>query len=164
MSDPELLKRARSVAIWSWLAIFVIPFILLFAKRGQPLPAWASAFDTPDEVYPGMFYEPSVKALHDRWAWAGESVAWFMTMWYWLGERNKMNGLEMRWARETSGYFNPGLGEGQLGRVERTEPDGYVLWLEKRAWKFGLARVRGWRIYNVKGRFMAVPTNTYKRP
>lgn len=144
------------------LAPFVVLMALPFAKwddhptadsngaystiRGD-LPAWAWWFTTPNERLPGGTYEPTVLDVlnkHGR----------FWCSWYWLGVRNRMQGLAasfgvpvvMPWSPEP-GYYESGA----------------LWWLRYPLFGNKFQLKAGWRTYGIRGKWIAIPCCTITR-
>lgn len=116
--------------------------------RGD-LPKWLSWFSTPDERLPGGMYEPTVASMYEK---RGKLV----TSMYWLGFRNRAHGF-----RQLTG--KPATEAQHMNSDKARYIDlGDGLW--RLTLVFGPFRfVTGYRVYNQKGTYVAIPTFTIKR-
>ena len=145
------------------LAPILAPIALLFAKwddkpsadsNGQhpevirgDLPAWAWFLETPNERLPGGTYEPTVADILAR---RGP----FLCSWYWLGIRNRMQGLAASFGLPTAMPWPP-----EPGYYD----NGALWWLRYPLLGSHYQFKAGWRTYGVKGQWLAVPCCTITR-
>lgn len=116
--------------------------------RGS-LPRWLRWLETPDERLPGGLYEPTVRAMYDKW---GQWV----TSWYWLGIRNTVMGLAVAWGKPAGDYIPESLGYWQR--------DTDDLWRYAAQIAPGIKFVTGYQVYRtLDGSFKAAPVFTIKR-
>jgi hypothetical protein len=146
LAAPTLTLIALPFAKWD-----VLPS---FDSNGQgltirgDLPAWAWWLSTPDERLPGGTYEPTVAIILDRYGP-------FLCSWYWLGWRNIFQGLAASFGVPTSTPWSPAPG---------FYSNGLLWWLRYPLLGNLLQLKAGWRTYDTKGTFLAVPCLTVTKP
>lgn len=115
--------------------------------RGD-LPTWARWFSTPDERLPGGTYEPAVAAVLARYGR-------FLCSWYWLGVRNRLQGLDAAFSRRLDGPWplDPG-----------SYRSGVSWWLRYPLFGNRLQFKAGDRAYRIRGEWRGVPCCTFTRP
>jgi len=109
--------------------------------RGD-LPAWAWWWSTPNERLPGGTYEPAVSAVLDR-------HGRFWCSLYWLGWRNRMQGLAASFGVPVQGPWPPEPG---------LYDNGPLWW-----WRKEIQLKVGWRTYLIGTTWFAVPCFTFTK-
>ena len=135
--------RTVAIALWVLLASltapFVVPVILLFVQEtDDDLPAWAWAYDTPDESSLVGMYEPAIEALHRKYGW-------YVAAWVWFGLRNRCHGLASSYSVPALAHWGPMPGrDNTMDRLRETAECG--AWINAR--RVGpLLFVAGWQVY-----------------
>lgn len=138
-------SRTIALALWvllvSLTAPLVVPIILLFVQEtDDDLPAWAWAYDTPDEKSLVGMYEPAIEALHRRYGW-------YVAAWVWFGLRNRCHGLASRYSAPALAHWAgvmPGSDNAATILADTNAATG--AWIH--AQRFGpLLFVAGWQVY-----------------
>lgn len=133
-----------------------------YAIRRGSYRGWLSIYGTPDERGFGL-YEPTVKQVYEALCRVNESIAYYVTCYYWIAFRNLAHGLCDRFGRPAIDAIHderPEFWDEQYLNYERPE-DG--VWKCRRYFLGGHKVEWGYQVYTeLDGTFQARPLFTLR--